>query len=251
MSIQKLINTLRYWLEGIRFYIGCAIVLTTVIVWWWSHVLYSGTNLAMIREQEVFAWLAVGMFMLAIMIGPFLKVFSELPGKQILFDARRLIGIGAAWFGLLHAGVTYASQFRWANPFSLADMYLRSLLLGVTALIIFLLMAFTSFDRAMQGLGIWWYRLHRLIYAAAFLAVLHAFMIGTHATGQYALIIVGILGSLLLGMHIYLVLKQPNPSKTQIITVILAVIFALAVFNYGLSQHLGYQPLLGQMQGAK
>jgi DMSO/TMAO reductase YedYZ heme-binding membrane subunit len=136
------------------------------------------------------------------------------------------------------------------NPFSLADTYQQSFALGGIALIILLAMALTSFDRAFRGMGAWWFRLHRLVYAAVLLAVLHAFMIGSHATDLAFLIALGVVGALLGGLHIYSMvsMRAARPSKLQIVTVTYAVLFFVAIINYGVTQRLGYNLLLQNHQ---
>lgn len=239
-------NTLKHWFAGIRVYIAIAIVLVTFEVWWWASASYAGSDLAAIRIQQAYAWIAMALLAMALLIGPLLKVLTRLPfgAKMLLRDARRMLGIGAAWFGLLHAGISYVALFGAPNPLTLADVYQRSFLLGMAALIILLLMAFTSFDRAFVRMGKWWFRLHRLVYVVVIMAVLHAFMVGTHAIGLGVLITVGVTAGVLLGLHIYIILRDGRPTKLQVITISYAVLFTLALLNYGVSQRLGYNLLL-------
>lgn len=239
-------NTLRYWFSGIRVYIAIAIFLVTFEVWWWADAAYGRSDLAAIRAQEAYAWIALILLAAAILIGPLLKVFTGMSfgAKMMLREARRILGIGAAWFGLLHAGISYVKLFGAPNPLTLADSYQWSFLLGVSALIILLLMAFTSFDRAFRGMGVWWFRLHRLVYAAVIMAVLHAFMVGVHAASLGVLVVIGATAGLLLGLHIYSILRQGKPTRLQIITISYAVLLAAAVLNYGITQYLGYNLLL-------
>ncbi len=167
--------TFKHWLTGVRFYIAGATLLVTGLVVWWTETAYGGSSLTTIRCQETFAWLALSLMVLAISIGPTAKLFPKLPGKSILFEARRLIGVSAAWFATLHVGIAYFVQFSTANPFSLPAEYRNAFGLGVVALAILLAMAFTSFDKAFNGMGIWWFRLHRFIYVAIMLVLFHIF----------------------------------------------------------------------------
>lgn len=238
---------LKNWFVGIRLYIALAILLITLQAWWWARVTYgglSGSNVATIRLQEVYAWTSLGFLLFALLIGPALKVFPRLPGKMLLRDARRMIGIGAAWFALLHAVLSYDALFRWPNPATLAQVYQRSLALGLLALIVLLLMALTSFNAAMRRMGPWWFRLHRLVYVAALAALLHAFMVGTHTAQLGAVLVVAVSSAILLALYIAQLFRGEPPSSLQIITVTLLTVLLVAIINYDLTQYLGYNILL-------
>lgn len=240
---NKIWNT---WRHGVRLYIALAITLVTLEVWWWAGVAYGGSILFATRLEEVYAWLSIGLVSLAVMIGPAYHIWPRLPGKVIMYDARRLIGIGGAWFASLHVGIVYMALFKTADLFELPGAYRRSFALGIVALLILLAMAFTSFDRALRDLGIWWFRLHRLVYVALLLGLFHALTIGVHATQWPALILLTILAVLLLSMQIYLVLiRKPRPSRWQLLAIGFSAVLLIAAFDYGYSQKLGYNPLEG------
>lgn len=105
---------LRHWLAGIRLYIAVATVVIAAEVWWWATVAYGGGTVTVIRAEEAYAWLALVALIVAVLIGPALKVFPGLPGKAMLRDARRMIGIAAAVFASLHAAISYIRLFQAA-----------------------------------------------------------------------------------------------------------------------------------------
>ena len=227
-------NTLRYWLKGIRLYIAMASLLVTALTILWARAAYGGSTLYPIRVEEVFAWLALGLVAVAISIGPAYKLFPKLGGKQLLFDARRLLGVSAAWFASWHVGIAYLNLFHAANPLSLPMQYRWSFLAGGFALIILLAMAVTSFDAAFKRMGIWWFRLHRFVYVAIGLALLHAYVSGVHSTGPIALAITTIVSVGLLGAYTYLAFRrQARPTRWQAITLLLMLLFIAAVLTYG------------------
>lgn len=199
-SAKKIIRT---WIAGVRFYIAISIALITLEVLWLSETLYSGGSLATIRLEETYGWLSIGFLSVALLIGPTLTVFKRLPGRRQLLEARRLIGIGAAWFALLHSLITYIAQFKSVNPLDLPFAYQRAFLVGLFALIILLALAATSFNRAFRAMGIWWFRLHRLVYIAAVLVVVHVALIGVHAKTAPVLAAFGSVGFLVIGGHLY------------------------------------------------
>ncbi len=244
-------QTFRHWLHGIRFYIAVAIGFISLEVWWWASVNFAGSNLFGIRLAEAYAWFAVGFLTVALSIGPSYKVFRKLPAKRLAFESRRLLGIGAAWFSSLHIAVAYVSLFRLTNPFILPGTYQRSFLLGGVAWLILLAMAFTSFNAAMRRMGTWWFRLHRLVYLAAALSLLHAFTIGTHAARPAALITLGVLSGGLLVLHSLAIIKQGKPvTKWQLAAVGVVAAGLVIVFNYGYNQRNQYQAITTTNPGA-
>ncbi len=253
MSIRRkqFMKTLHYWLRGIRFYIAVASLLVTGFVIWWAFSLYGGTTLYPIRIEEIFAWLALSLMILAITIIPLYKVLPKLPGRAVWFDARRLIGVSAAWFATLHASIVYISLFKMANPIHLPSFYQRSFLVGASALLILLLMAFTSFNKAFQSMGIWWHRLHRFIYLAIGLTLLHAFMIGVHATNVPILITLCVISTLLILLYVRILFSNKGKTSSwQLIGVIAMTIFLAIVLIYGFQQHNHNQYLAGHKVSA-
>jgi sulfoxide reductase heme-binding subunit YedZ len=241
-------KTLKFWQHGVRFYIALAIPLVSLEAWWWADTSYAGTILLPTRLEEFFAWTSLACIALALAIGPTMKAFPHFPGRFAWYDARRMIGIAAAWFAVLHVTIAYGALFKWANPTTLPHIYKSSFLVGIIALVVLLLMAFTSFDGAMKGMGKNWYRLHRLIYPAALLILLHAFMIGVHAAEWTTLVILTASGLYLVGMHFYLAfVKRERPTIWQILTISVAILVSIAVYNYGFSQKLGYYPIEGKV----
>ncbi len=166
---------------GIRLYLTIGVALLTVETLWWAHAMYGATNLYVERTEEVYAWISVGCLALAILIGPAYKLLPRLPAQAIMRDARRIIGLSAAWFGTLHVVIVYFDLFKHVNPLRLAGNYRWSFLLGTIALAALLIMASISTDAAMKRLGVWWFRLQRLAYVAGVLVVIHAILVGTHA----------------------------------------------------------------------
>ena len=172
---------LLYWASGIRLYIAIGTALVTAQTAWWAHAMYGATNLYVERTEEIYAWISVGCLLLALLVGPTYKLLPRLPGQLLMRDARRMIGLSAAWFGTLHVVITYFDLFRHVNPLELAASYQWSFLLGTLALTMLLVMASISTNAAMKRLGVWWFRLQQLAYAAGLLIVVHAVLVGTHA----------------------------------------------------------------------
>ena len=231
-------SVLGHWLGGIRLYIAIGIGMASLELWWWTQTNFSGSDLATIRLQESYAWLAVVLLLAALMIGPPYKLLPRLPGKRPAGEARRMLGIGAAWFTLLHGLVTYVGLFQTANPRDLSAGYIRPFGVGLAALIILALMAGTSFDAAIRALGKWWFRLHRLVYVALLLVVVHILMIGVHGTNPGVLAALGLAAVVLLAMHISVIMQQSrHPSVWQLLTLGGAIVGLMLVGNYALQQN--------------
>lgn len=229
-----MLQTFNYWRRGIRLYIALGVLLVTLEVWWWASASYSGSVLFATRMEEAFAWLALAMICLAVSIGPVYSIWPRLPGKRIMSDARRLVGVGGAWFASLHILIAYISLFKAANPLSLPANYQRAFALGALGAVILLAMAFTSFDRAFKGMGIWWFRLHRLVYLALVVIVLHAFIIGVHATDLSVLIGLTTVAVSLLGMHSYIAfVRSRRPTPWQMLAIGGTAVLLVLVFWYG------------------
>ncbi|MBN9410223.1 MAG: sulfoxide reductase heme-binding subunit YedZ [Burkholderiales bacterium] len=127
-----------------------------------------------------------------------LRVMLRLPTLQRL---RRMLGLFAYFYVVLHF-VAYA----WLDMGFYLDEIVRDIpkrpfiLVGFAALVLLTLLAATSFDRAVRWLGAArWQALHRLVYAATLLGLLHFFWMRASKNnlgevGIYAAVIVLLLG---------------------------------------------------------
>jgi methionine sulfoxide reductase heme-binding subunit len=114
--------------------------------------------------------LALIFLVLSLAISPLNFVF----GLRQLVPARRTLGLYAFLFASLHfftfAGLDY--QFNWT--FLQVEFVEKPYIwVGLSALLTLLVLALTSFRFWMKRLGKNWKRLHRLVYPAALLAVVH------------------------------------------------------------------------------
>ncbi|HEX8182926.1 MAG TPA: ferric reductase-like transmembrane domain-containing protein [Candidatus Saccharimonadales bacterium] len=242
-------QTLQYWLSGVRLYLALGIGLITLEVWWWATTVFDDQRLAAVRLQEVYGWISVALLAVTLLIGPVTKIIINIPGKQQIREGRRMIGIGAAWFALLHAVIAYVGQFPGSNPLELPKVYQQSLLLGLVGLIILMILAATSMNAVMRALGVWWFRLHRLVYVSALAVLMHAFMIGAHATSVVVLAVLALISALWIGCNVYFLLRDPSQSVWRIIGLCYGTVLLLAVLNYGLTQHLGYNAVIQEHKG--
>jgi DMSO/TMAO reductase YedYZ heme-binding membrane subunit len=138
-------------------------------------------SLQNIRLTQLLAFASVINLYLALIASPLYSALPNLALKPIHIRARRAIGVSAFFFALLHAYFAFFTQLGgFSGLFYLSSRYLIPITLSFTALVILSLMASTSFDFIVRKLGTRWKTLHRFVYLAAFLIVIHALMLGSH-----------------------------------------------------------------------
>lgn len=166
-----------------RFYILVLSVLLSLFTLSLLRGRIPGDQLFYIRLEQVYGFIAVAFLYVALVISPLQKIIGT-PGwmKNVLF-ARRAIGVSAAYFALLHAAVALWGQIGGLEGLTLLpERFTWALAFGFAALVVLLLMAATSFDKAVKFMTYRkWKWLHRFVYAGGILIILHVWMIGTHA----------------------------------------------------------------------
>lgn len=115
----------------------------------------------------------IRLLFLSLAITPFRQIF-RLPE---LATVRRMVGVAAFVYGMLHLAI-YATDQAFDLGKIAGEIVLRVYLtIGFAALVILLALAVTSTDGMMKRLGgRRWRTLHRAVYVAAALAVIHHFM---------------------------------------------------------------------------
>ncbi len=169
--------------DNSRFYILVFSVLLSVALASWIRSAVPGDQLFYIRTEQAYGWVSLIFWYIAVMVSPLGYVFGKGRGviKQLTF-ARRAIGVSAAYFACLHFAVSLWGQIGGlAGLGLLPDRYKWSLGFGAVALAVLVLMAATSFDKVVSYMTFRrWKLLHRLVYGAGILVILHVWMIGTH-----------------------------------------------------------------------
>jgi sulfoxide reductase heme-binding subunit YedZ len=113
---------------------------------------------------------AISLLVLSLACTPLYNLF----GWRQALTVRRALGLYAFLYAALHmlllVGVDY--RFDWATLFG--ELFpKRYILVGISTLVILTVLAVTSFKWWMKRLGKNWKRLHRLVYLAGALAVVH------------------------------------------------------------------------------
>jgi len=103
----------------------------------------------------------------------------RITGANWLIKFRRMLGVFAFFYGLLHL-LTYVAFDRFFRLTTVPGDVLKRpfIAIGMTAFFLMLPLAITSTDTMIKRLGgKRWARLHRIVYAAGILGVLHYYML--------------------------------------------------------------------------
>ncbi|MBF0130062.1 MAG: MFS transporter [Alphaproteobacteria bacterium] len=127
-----------------------------------------------------------------------IRPVQELTGIKVLARYRRMIGLYAFFYALMHVIAYPALEWAFNVHDMLGDIVKRPfILLGILAFIPMTALAVTSTDRQIRRLGgKRWKKLHQAVYAIGILAALHFIFAANHENGEpyvYAVIIAALL----------------------------------------------------------
>jgi methionine sulfoxide reductase heme-binding subunit len=117
-------------------------------------------------------WWAIVLLLGTLAVSPLRRI----TGWNRVIRVRRTVGLGAFGYATLHVAV-YLGLDQWFElAYILEDILERPFITaGAAAFLLLLPLALTSTRGAIRRLGRRWQRLHRLVYPAAILAVVHYF----------------------------------------------------------------------------
>jgi methionine sulfoxide reductase heme-binding subunit len=160
-----------------------------LVLWLFSSRLADGEGGGTLSRTLWEGLFATVFLYLALLPGPLYAVFPKLPGARGGIQARRALGINAAVFSCLHGYHGYLSAGGLEMLPYWGWEYNLSLALGGIAALILAVLAATSFDRAVAALGRAWKRLHRAVYVAGILILVHAVTVTIHISELKPLLI--------------------------------------------------------------
>lgn len=168
-------------LNNSRFYILTTAVLLSILIPSIIRLNISTDQLFYIRTQQFFGFISIFYWYLALIISPMGYLIGKNKIKHLEF-ARRAIGVSAAYFATLHAGVAFWGQLGGARGFNLLpDLFKWSIAGGLFGVIVLFMMSATSFDKVIKIMTYKkWKWLHRLGYIGGVFSVLHVWSLGTH-----------------------------------------------------------------------
>lgn len=143
-----------------------------------------------------------------LLLGLAMTPLRRLLGQPWPLRFRRLVGLYAFFYACLHLTTFLVLDLRGYWPQIFDDIVKRPYItVGFTAWLLLLPMAITSTKGWMRRLGRRWGQLHRLVYVAGVLAVLH-FLWLVKSDLREPLLYAGIL-TLLLGLRLWWRLRRP------------------------------------------
>ncbi len=170
-------------LANSRFYILAGSLLLSIFLASYLRLHIPDDRLYYIRLEQIFGFISVVFLYIAVVLTPASKLIGKKPWLQQVLFARRAVGVSAAYFAALHVYLVMVEQIGGFSGLSLLPTRFKvSFALGTLALIILLLMAATSFDKVITFMTFQrWKQLHRLVYLAGLVIIVHVWLIGTHA----------------------------------------------------------------------
>jgi len=168
-------------LRNIRFYVLTGSIVLSFLIYLGVLIIYPEGSIQTSRLQQIYALLSVTYLYLALLAGPLCYTF-KIPFASKYLKARRALGVSAFYYGLLHASISFFIQLGGFPGLGyLSNTYLIAISLSFTALLILFFMTITSVDKVIAWMKFRrWKMLHRLVYLASVLILIHALMLGTH-----------------------------------------------------------------------
>ena len=160
-----------------------------------------GPDPAQALSIETGEW-ALRFLLLTLAITPFRQIFRVAEIARL----RRMIGLFAFFYASIHflSWMAFILAFRWL---AIAEELVERpyITVGFLAYVILFLLGVTSTNSMVRRLGKNWKRLHKFIYAASILAIVHLWWI--LRTDVTEAVIYGVLLAILLGYRIFRKLK--------------------------------------------
>jgi sulfoxide reductase heme-binding subunit YedZ len=168
-----------------------------------------GVNPAETIQLETGRW-TLKFLLLSLAVTP----VRRLTGWNIVIQFRRMIGLFAFFYALLHFASYWAFDLSFAFDTMVTDVIKRPFIaFGFAALMLLLPLTLTSTKGWIRRLGKRWTQLHRLVYVAAILAILHLAWKVKVFTGD-PVIYAGIL-TILLAFRIVWALRTRTRTRTS------------------------------------
>lgn len=165
----------------VRTAIYCISLIVAITAIFCINFLYGSDNLATLRYAQVFGGLAALCLYLCLLAKPLILVFPNMPGRAPISKSRKALGLCSFYFVSIHGYISFFTLLGGIEGLSfLSRNFLISVIFGITALLILLILAATSIPFFVRLLGKNWKRVHRLIYASGVLVLFHMVIIGSH-----------------------------------------------------------------------
>lgn len=144
----------------------------------WQTLHGSGRGLG-VNPIETLTHRTGGWAIYCLLIGLTITPLRRITGWAWLIKLRRMVGLFAFFYACLHFSVYVFDQVAVKGEGPRFDLVLKDVIkrpyitVGALALLVMVPLAATSTARAIRWLGRRWQALHRLVYVAALLGILH------------------------------------------------------------------------------
>lgn len=182
---KKLLTNIRFYILLFSFLLSFGLYLFFSV----TDSLPISVNKALVKN---YALITLVFLYLALLASPLLSLFPNLFFRNLYLKSRRALGVSAFYFALLHALFAFFGQLGgFKGLFFLPNNYLTAISFSFLALIILFILAITSFDFVISKISFpKWKKLHRLIYLAGILILIHALMLGSHFSDSRSLVVI-------------------------------------------------------------
>lgn len=169
-------------LRNVRFYVLSFSIVFSLLIFLWVKLTVASSSSQIIQLEESYGVLAVCFLYLALLAGPFCYRFKSFPYTSAYLHSRRAIGVSTFYFAFLHTWISFFDQLGgFAGLNFLSNYYIFAIVLGFVALVIFFFLTITSLDKAVKAMHFSnWKLLHRFIYLAGILVLIHIVLLGAH-----------------------------------------------------------------------
>lgn len=159
---------------------------------------------------EDLATIGIWILLLSLLLTPLKKIFK----LSTLLRFSRMIGLYAFFYIFLHLLSYLAFILAWDFSTFLDDIIKRPyMIVGAIALVILCIMAATSYKAAVRRLGRNWKKLHKLVYIAAILAIVHEWWQAKEAINEPLLH--GTILAILLGYRLFYYFKNKKAYRLR------------------------------------
>ncbi len=156
------------WMKALV--LAAAFVPGLVTAYWWIDGDLGGRPV-MEAIHNTGLW-AIRFFMIALAVTPARAVFDR--PRVILL--RRMLGLTALAYAVAHFSLYIVYQHFDLIAVATEIVARFYLLIGFIALLVLAALGVTSTDAMIRRMGVWWKRLHRLVYPVGVLVLLHYFI---------------------------------------------------------------------------
>jgi len=121
-------------------------------------------------------------------------LLMKVPYLSFLSYTRKLLGLLAFYFGAVHL------YFYWINHSMPEHLFNPNwtLFFGLLGMIFTTVLACTSHETIKQVMGVWWFRLHKLIYIIFIFVTLHIVLLANNAYAYWVILLLFSLRTILL-----------------------------------------------------